>query len=174
MEAMEIVQLLGNLGEFLGALAVFATLLYLAIQVREAGKSARLAAVEANRAQRIAGFVSARDSPYIVPIMVKLDSGQALSAEEARRLTLHDSAAWALLYSEWVQRELGLMGEFATLDGLSMSLVLSSPSAMDWWRGFGAGIYPDRFVEYVNEAAATREAGAVGLPSDEAAHALGS
>ena len=62
MDLMEIFQLLGNLGEFLGAFAVFATLLYLAVQVRDASRAAKFAAVEANRAQRIAGFNAMRDS----------------------------------------------------------------------------------------------------------------
>lgn len=37
MTWLEIAQLLGNFGEFLGALAVVATLIYLAIEVRQAG-----------------------------------------------------------------------------------------------------------------------------------------
>jgi hypothetical protein len=39
MEPMEIVQLLGNQGEFLGADAVLATLLHMPVQVRDAGKT---------------------------------------------------------------------------------------------------------------------------------------
>ncbi len=124
---METIQLLGNLGEFLGAFAVFATLLYLAVQVRDASRAAKFAAVEANRAHRIASFNAMRDSPYLPPILVKIQTGEALNAEDQIRLTSHDSAVWALLYAEWVQRDLGVMGEFAT-----SVVALSSPSAMDW------------------------------------------
>jgi hypothetical protein len=158
MEPMEVVQVLGNLGEFLGAIAVFATLLYLAVQVREGEKTAKFGAVEANRSQRIGIFVSVRDSPYIAPILVKARSGEALNAEEQERLTAHNSAMWGLLYSEWVERELGLLGEFATFDDMSMAQVLSSPYAMTFWRFAAAGIYPARFVEYVNKKAAAHEA----------------
>jgi hypothetical protein len=157
MEPLEIVQLLGNLGEFLGALAVFATLLYLATQVRDASRATKFAAVEANRAQRIASFTGLRDSPYLPTIMVKIRAGEELNAEEKIRLMSHNSATWALLYSEWVQRELGVMEEFATSDELSMGIALSSPSAMDWWRLAGAHIYHARFVEHVNKMAATHE-----------------
>ncbi len=45
MTLMEISQVLGNVGEFVGSIAVVATLLYLAIQVREAGRSSKFAAV---------------------------------------------------------------------------------------------------------------------------------
>ncbi len=58
MTLLEISQVLGNLGEFVGAIAVVATLLYLAIQVRDAGRSATFAAVQANRAARGAWFGS--------------------------------------------------------------------------------------------------------------------
>jgi hypothetical protein len=115
MEPMEVIQVLGNLGEFLGALAVFATLLYLAIQVREGEKTAKFAAFEANRSRRLGHFTSVRDSPYIVPILLKARSGEDLNPEEQERLNSHHAVTWGLLYSEWVQRELGLMGEFAPL-----------------------------------------------------------
>jgi len=63
-----------------------------------------------------------------------------------------------LLYSEWVQRELGVTGEFATSDDMPMKLLLSSQRAMEFWRGIGERLYPARFVEYVNKAAPAREA----------------
>ncbi len=157
MDLMEIIQLLGSLGEFVGAFAVLATLLYLAIQVRDASRAAKIAAVQANRAQRIAGFIGIRDSPYLPPIMVKILAGGELNMEEKIRLVSHDCAMLALLYAVWVQRDLGVMEEFATSDELSMGIALSSPSAMDWWRLAGAHIYPARFVEHVNKTAATHE-----------------
>ena len=41
MTLMETAQLLGNFGEFFGAIAVVATLIYLAIQVRQSNHLAR-------------------------------------------------------------------------------------------------------------------------------------
>ena len=52
------------------------------------------------------------------------------------------------------------MGEFATSDEMNMKILLSSEHAMGVWRGLGEGLYPARFVEYVNKAAPAREAGA--------------
>jgi hypothetical protein len=52
------------------------------------------------------------------------------------------------------------MGEFATSDEMNMKFLLSSPRAMDIWRGMGERAFPTRFVEYVNKAAPAREAGA--------------
>jgi len=169
MDLMEIFQLLGNLGEFLGAFAVFATLLYLAVQVREASKAAKFAAVEANRAHRIASFNAMRDSPYLPPILVMLQNGEALNAEDQIRLTSHNSAAWALLYAEWVQRDLGMMGEFAARDEVPMAIVLLSPSAMDLWQNAVRRVYPARFVEYVDKATGARGPEPGGASADAAA-----
>ena len=154
--------------EFLGAIAVFATLLYLAVQVRDGSRAAKFAAVEANRAQRIVGFNAIRDSAYLPLILVKIQTGEALNAEEQIRLTSHNSAVWALLYAEWVQRDLGVMGEFATKDEMPMAVVLSSPSAMDWWQYAGRRIYPARFVEYVDKATGGREPEPGGASADAA------
>ena len=82
-----------------------------------------------------------------------------MEPEDELRLADHYGADWALLYSEWVQRELGLMGEFATSDDMNMKFLLSSPRAMEVWRGLGERSFPARFVEYVNKAAPAREAG---------------
>jgi len=154
MTAMETIQLLGNLGEFVGAIAVFATLLYLAVQVREAKKASTFAAVQANRAERIAGFLRQRDSPYLPQILVKVDAGEALSPEETNRLFAHDAATWAQLYAEWVQRELGFMGEFATRDEVGNAVAFGSNSARRWWEVGGRNIYPRRFVDYIDAAMA--------------------
>jgi hypothetical protein len=159
MTLMEISQVLGNVGEFAGAIAVVATLLYLAIQVRDAGRSSKFAAVQANRETRIAWTSSLRDSPHVPAIHAKLLAGEALETEDELRLFYHYGANWALVYSEWVQRELGLMGEFATSDEMNMKILLSSEHAMGVWRGMGEGLYPARFVEYVNKAAPAHEAG---------------
>ena len=159
MTLMEISQVLGNVGEFVGSIAVVATLLYLAIQVRDAGRSSKFAAVQANRATRIAWFSSLRDSSHLAAIQVKVLAGEALEAEDELRLTYHYAADWGLFYSEWVQRELGVTGEFATSADMPMKLLLSSQRAMEFWRGIGERLYPARFVEYVNKAAPAREAG---------------
>ena len=157
MTLMEISQVLGNVGEFVGAIAVVAALLYLAIQVRDAGKSSQFAAVQANRETRIAWQSSLRDSPYLQAINAKLLAGEALEAEDELRLLSHYGADWSMLYSEWVQRELGLMGEFATSSEANLKILVSSSRAMGVWRFLAEHVFPAHFVEYVNKAAPARE-----------------
>jgi hypothetical protein len=70
---------LGGLGEFLGAMAVIATLAYLAVQVRqntramEDGRRLALAQTYQMRADALQSMlVSAADSEHIAPIIMKL------------------------------------------------------------------------------------------------------
>ena len=102
---METIQLLGSLGEFVGAIAVVATLVYLAIQVRH-GKDAmdantksldesrRLAVAQAYqaRAEMLQDAVMRQaDSPYSAAISLKLQNEgmEALTAEERWRMGAH-------------------------------------------------------------------------------------
>lgn len=54
MDHQAFAQLLGSYGEFIGSVAILVTLIYLAIQTRQAGRSTIFAAVQANRAERMA------------------------------------------------------------------------------------------------------------------------
>lgn len=154
---------LGALGEFVGAFAMVVTLVYLAIQVRDAGRSAKFAAVQANRSERIAFFVSQRDSPYLPTILKKTSANDPLSDEERMRLFDHHCALWALQYSEWIQKELGVTEGFLQNHELTTKMLLQNTESMQWWQGVGSSLYPADFISYVEAFApieAPREGGA--------------
>jgi hypothetical protein len=149
MSILELSQILGNFGEFVGAIAVVATLIYLATQVRDAGRAAQFTAVQANRNQRMAFWLAGRESSYIPAIFTKVRSNQPLDEEESIRLSLHHSANWGLIYAEWVQKELGSAGEFQVKDHV-LDLAIGETSSRVWWEDTGTHVYPDKFVAYVN------------------------
>ena len=140
---------IGATGEWAGAIGVIVTLAYLAIQIRQSGRSTTFAVIQAGRDERMAWFKSNRDSPYLAPIIIKLRAGGALSEEEGFRLGQHHSAVWGFVYSQWVQRELGLAGRFATLDSSAFNVVSNTPGSSDWFKQFGEEIYPKEFCEYI-------------------------
>ncbi len=140
---------IGAGAEVVGAIAIVVTLLYLAIQVRVGGVTAKLQAVQANREQRIAMYLSERDSPYIPIIRAKIESGEELARDEEIRLARHVTAMWAITYSDWVQNDLGLAGEYATHDDAWMATILSYPYVMKWWNDYGPNVYPPKFVSYI-------------------------
>jgi hypothetical protein len=149
LSAVEIVQFLGAIGEFIGAIAVVVTLIYLSAQVRSSAASAQAAALEAGRTRRISSFEAIRDSPYLPEIQVKILRGEELDEVERLRLTNHYSALWGLLYAEWIQRDLGTVGEYSTHPEIALTQALGSQAAMQWWHNVGIQLYPQRFVDYV-------------------------
>ena len=150
MSLIEITELLGNLGEFVGAIAVVATLIYLSNQVRDSGRAAQFTAVQANRNQRVDFFLRLRDSPDMAEIMVKANAGAALTEEQERKLGFHCAASWALMYAEWVQRELGTAGEFGIKESATLDRAIKDTSMIDFWKNNGYLVYPDKFVDYVD------------------------
>ena len=88
MSFMETAQLLGNLGEFVGAIAVVLTLFYLAVQVRHGGRSldANTRSLDESRRLSMAqtyqfrtqlaqdAFLSHAESKHTARIAVKIDT----------------------------------------------------------------------------------------------------
>ena len=136
----------GAIAEAVGAIAVFATLVYLARQVQHARNEQQAAAIRANRTERRQYFETARDSAYLPVIQSKVAAGDALTPEEERRLLMHNAATWSLIYSEWVQVRLGLPGEYATSSKANLAWVLALPGSQSWFEGFGKQLYPAEFV----------------------------
>jgi hypothetical protein len=106
MDHQAFAQLLGNYGEFVGAIAVVATLFYLAVQVKQSklATEANTRAIEEGRRLAMAqtyqarasasfsAFASAAESGGMAPILVKHeDSGyEVLSPEEKVRFGQYD------------------------------------------------------------------------------------
>jgi hypothetical protein len=151
MTLMETVQFLGAIGEFVGAIAVVVTLIYLAAQVRHSRTATQAATLEAGRTRRIEFFETVRDSRYLPEIQVKVSRGEELDEVERLRLTNHYGALWGLLYAEWIQRDLGIVGEYATHPEIGLLQALGSPVGMQWWRNAGIKLYPQRFVDYIEK-----------------------
>jgi len=79
MDHQAFAQLLGSYGEFIGAMSVVATLVYLAVQVRQ---NTKLATIHVNNAT-VEGYARFREQQNQHPlIVVKMQRGAELSEEE--------------------------------------------------------------------------------------------
>ncbi len=105
---IEITQILGNLGEFVGALAVVATLIYLAIQVRH---SAKLLEINNEASKENARFARAaaidRHSDVVSRWRGRLIASEAVarlwqSAIEGEQLNGVDRVRWENLMIDWI------------------------------------------------------------------------
>ena len=134
--------LIANLGVLVG-------LVFVALEIQQNTKATQFEAVLANRDQQIERFRDQRDSPYLAGIEQKLFEGKDLTYEDRRRLAYHDSMSWAVTYSSWVQREMGLASEYSPNLEVSLGQLLTRESSLNWWIGAGSRIYPSAFVEFV-------------------------
>lgn len=103
---METVQMLGNLGEFVGAIAVVATLVYLSIQVRHARGESEKALLEARSTAIRELTMSAATSEVLTSALLKAEAcvgdvstrfeteliSRGLAPEDARRVLQHHIA----------------------------------------------------------------------------------
>ena len=146
------IQELGSIGEFISSIAVLVTLIYLAVQVRQTRNATVASTMQTNRMQFQNIMLANRDS-LIVPIIVKADKGEALSDEEEHRLASHINLQWNLLFSEFVQLQIGYTEGWATNDKLALKRISHryGGRAADWWQKSGREIYPQAFVAYVDQ-----------------------
>ena len=134
------IQDMGSLGEFVSAVAVLVTLVYLAIQTREARtaaeESAKFAAQEATRAApaMYARFRSLVASPALAKVVVKARR-EALTEEEALQFSMMFEE---LIFAATTSYQSTLVG--ATTHGVEgdvhyvLSVLRENPLAVEVWR----------------------------------------
>ena len=145
MSLMDTAQLLGNFGEFIASVAVLATLIYLAVQVRQAKHQLTIAGMQA-RAHHARGVLDPiYMSSDLAEIIAKLDfvnyGEYGIGKEETVMF-----GAWC---HTWMQAE---QGSFYLLpEGAHDELRkwwLSTPAGAEFW-AVNKGIYDKPFVEYM-------------------------
>ena len=100
---------LGNLGDFLGAIAVLVTLVYLAIQVRQSSALTRAQTRQSLADRQIIYLNSRVTDPYLRSVSFKMFSGEELDAEETYAIRVHISAHVRLFENYFAQFTLGTM-----------------------------------------------------------------
>ena len=86
---------IGAIGEILGALAVFISLTYLAIQIRSSTKQNRAAMSQSIQAEFTRSNELVATSPDLAELYVKISDGEEISAVESRRLYALITASFA-------------------------------------------------------------------------------
>ncbi len=143
---------LGNLGEFISSIAVLITLIYLAVQIRQSRNATVASTMQATRVEFQNIMLSNRDS-IIADIIIKADKGEQLSETEEYRLGNHINIQWNLLFSNFVQLQIGYVGSWAPSDKLALGRIFQryGGRAATWWDTQGREIYPRDFVDHVEQ-----------------------
>ena len=143
---------IGAVGEIVGALAVFLTLAYLAIQIRQNTKTIRHQNEQA-RAEFLASIVeSSYNSDHMPPILTKIGSDEALNAEEIMRYSMWMIANCKLQDFNLYQVSSGVTRESNTRSIVFFVEFMIAPSrfSRQIWENTKPN-YSDEFIKFVDE-----------------------
>jgi hypothetical protein len=151
---------LGNLGEFLGSIGVLASIVYLAIQIREQNREGRAAAIDSLAHQWTSFMSGLSASEALCDVYLRgLEDFDALSRNEKMRFTTVLSQITQITESLHKHHRLGRLDQ-GMWEGYETRVlsVFSHPGAKTWWGlrryWFSPQIreYVDEIVEKTNEA----------------------
>ena len=140
-------QELGNIGEFIGGLAVIASLIYLAVQIRQNTKSVRLQVEQAIKRDSFDLRRSSIENPEIMDLFTRSISDLgSLSTAERIRVNLLCASTVEHLQHLFFLRNQGLVHWGSQEKSLRGYLALEP--FRQWWSSGREILRPD-FVEYV-------------------------
>jgi len=154
MDLVSTAQVLGNLGEFFGSIAVLATLIYVAVQVSQLKRQSRMQATF-NRGQAARDvLLTAVNSDYLPGIINKLNRSaghpaphqfEGLDLDESYRLSMFNFAQMKnheMNFNHIADEERESTG--------NLILIQSRQHCFDGWWAFGKSGFDKQFQEYVD------------------------
>jgi uncharacterized membrane protein len=146
------IQDLGSLGEFVAAIATIATLIYLAIQIRQNTESVRMSA-ETDVSRQFADWASlVVNNPELGRIWdAAADDPDSLSDEEIRQFLWFVMELLLLYEAQYHLYRKGLISQESWDAKAHMYLgVIKMPIVSNWWDS-GLGPFSEQFRTYINE-----------------------
>jgi hypothetical protein len=140
---------LGNLGDFLGGIAVIVTLIYLARQIRESTKVARLQTIQTIKSDALQLRIAGIQNPEISVIMAKsIEDSSSLTTAERIRFNLLCAGVFENFDQSYQAAAMGLIDDFGN-EHLLRSY-LSQEAVRQWWSEARDLFHPD-FVSHVEK-----------------------
>ena len=150
------IQELGSIGEFVAALATIATLIYLAVQVRQNTRALRSSTFQDLSGGMTKVSEAIATHPDLSTLMVKGSDGLTLlTSEERLRLNFLFVMAFRRFEAVFTQRSLGNVEPELTA-GFERSLlsIVASGGGAEWWET-GKPAFNTQFVEFVDRKLAS-------------------
>ncbi len=150
MSALEFSQLLGNYGEFVGAIAIVITLVYLTIQVQQSTRMMR-ASIRQARSDNAVHLYSLGATSEVAEIRTKERRGEALNELEEERMFLWSICIWRQQQTTFFQAQDGLLDRETEVEqaGIIRNL-MQFPSARKFWANSKGNTFDSRFVAWVD------------------------
>jgi hypothetical protein len=158
VSALELSQLLGNYGEFVGAIAIVITLIYLAIQLRQNTRMMR-ASIRQARSDSSVHLYSLGATSVIAELREKESRGDALTELEEERMLLWNISIWRQQQTIFFQAQDGLL-DLQTGDEQAAIVrnLLKPQSSLRFWVD-QKHTFDSRFVAWVDGVVGSAEAG---------------
>jgi hypothetical protein len=148
------IQTLGNLGEFIGSLAVLATLIYLAIQTRQTVTIARQTSLSDILERRQELMAQLMDRSFI-EVWGKGCSKQQLDALDAQRFTSFAISFLSHVQDVYIQFKAGLIDEKVwEAERKLMAVSFNQPGFLDWWQ-HGQQFVTEEFAREIEKSPTT-------------------
>lgn len=148
------IQTLGNLGEFIGSLAVLVTLVYLAIQTRQTVTVARQTSLSdiLERRQELMTQLMDRD---FIEVWGKGCSKQQLDAPDAQRFTSFAISFLSHVQDVHIQFKAGLIDyKVWEAERRLMAVSFNQPGFLDWWE-HGQQFVTEEFAREIENSPVT-------------------
>jgi len=143
---------LGSIGEFVSAIIIVVSLIYIALQSKQTHRLMQSTAFQARTATTLDLYRQAATSPELAEIMVKNTAGEELTANERLRIQFWQRCFLKTAENIHFQLELGVIDpEFAeTLDGLPNAVANNRNGLGETWE-IHKNEYRKPFQEFIEE-----------------------
>jgi hypothetical protein len=155
MDHQTIAQLLGNYGEFIGATAVVATLIYLAIQIRQNSNSIQGSTELEAHAQFTAWYARVTSDPHLQAIYEQSARNEIMKPDDARTFMWLQAEYICMCEGWFFQFRRGLMAADAWEPFADATVgVLQSPYMREWWNARSSPLTQE-FIDYIDQRRAS-------------------
>jgi hypothetical protein len=128
------IETLGNLGEFIGSIAVLVTLVYIALQSRQSVKMARQHSHSDMLTRRQDLMMLLTNDRDFIEVFAKGCSMQQMDAIDAQRFTSFGMSMSSHVQDAYIQFKAGLINEDVwEAERAILAVCLSQPGFRDWW-----------------------------------------
>jgi hypothetical protein len=150
MTLMDTAQLLGSLGDFVGAIVVAVTLIYLSVQVRQNTRALHAQTRQTALSSDETLLLTVVEHPDIILIQRQADVS-ALSPDENVKLGYWLVAVMRSRFFAWLQHRDGIIDEVQWNQETQVTtLILGGSHNRLWWQRVGRVAFPGEFVAFVD------------------------
>ena len=149
MTLMDTAQLLGSLGDFVGAILIAVTLIYLSVQVRQNTRALNTQSRQATLSCSTSELLAAVEHPDIHLAMLRGVNG--LSPEENIKVNFWLTAVMRSREFAWLQFRDGNIDEMQWhQEAMVIQAILNTAVNRLWWESIGRQVFPAEFVAFVD------------------------